>query len=108
MCRKITGATTSLNLSIPSTTFTLTSGKLKFLRTTHSDDGFEFKLAFCENCGTPIYVELEGTMSGVYVVQAGSLDDTSPLEAVPAEELNIKHRMKWISAIDGAVQKEGY
>jgi len=47
-------------------------------------------------------------MSGVYVVQAGSLDDTSPLEAVPAEELNIKHRMKWISTIDGAVQKEGY
>ena len=68
MCRKITSTTTSLNLSILSIIFTLTSSKLKFLRTIYSNNRFEFKLAFCENCSTLIYIKLEEIISSVYVV----------------------------------------
>jgi hypothetical protein len=109
MCRKITGAATSVNLDIPAENFRLTSGTLKRVRTTHVDDGFDFSIAFCGDCGSPIIAEPHiEDMQGVVIIQVGSLDDTETLESKPVVELNTKHRLPWITAIHGAKQKAGY
>jgi hypothetical protein len=109
MCRKITGASTSVNLDIPAANFRLTSGKLKRVRVTHKDEGFEFSVAFCENCGSPIVAEphIEG-FRDVVIIQVGTLDDPETLESKPSFELNTKHRLGWIAAVEGAEQKTGY
>ncbi|KIW62886.1 hypothetical protein PV04_09778 [Phialophora macrospora] len=110
MCRKITSAYTSANLDVPASDFHLTSGELKRIRTTHADDGFEFSILFCPDCGSAIYAEphIEG-WNDVVIIQAGTLDDpVEILEARPAVELNTKCRMPWIAKVEGAQQKEGY
>lgn len=110
-CRKITGGTTSLNLTVPSKAFQLTSGSgaLKTVKTKHMDEGFEFSLSFCPECGSPIYaVPHFEPQPDIVVVQAGTLDDVSSLEKTPATELNVKHRLPWVAQIDGAAQKEKY
>lgn len=109
MCRKITGASTSVNLDIPAKNFRLISGNLKRVRTTHKDEGFEFSLAFCGACGSPIIAEphIEG-YSDIVIIQVGSLDDPETLESKPVLELNTKHRLPWIPAVDGAEQKIAY
>jgi hypothetical protein len=109
MCRKITGASTSVNIDIPAANFRLTSGKLKRIRTTHKDEGFDFSIAFCQNCGSPIIAEphIEG-YEDVVIVQVGTLDDPEILESKPALELNTKRRLTWIVAVEGAEQKAVY
>ncbi|KIW90065.1 uncharacterized protein Z519_09496 [Cladophialophora bantiana CBS 173.52] len=108
-CRKISGSTTSLNLTVPTEAFTLTSGSLKTVKTKHMDEGFEFSLSFCPACGSPIYAvphfmpELD-----IVVVQAGTLDEVAPLLKTPATELNVAHRLPWQTRIGAAAQKEKY
>lgn len=110
-CRKISGATGSVNLAIPIASFALTKGELKKVRTTHIDEGFEFSIAFCGDCGSPIYGQphpKEGPQSPIVVIQVGTLDDSGPLEAIPVQEINIKHRLPWVGKIDTALQKRTY
>jgi len=107
MCRKITGSTTSVNLAISPSKFHLVSGELKKTTRSHADEGFDFSILFCPDCGSPIYAEAHNT-PGLYFIQAGTLDDTEALEAVPKRELNMKHRMEWISPVKGAAQKRTY
>jgi hypothetical protein len=42
------------------------------------------------------------------VIQAGTLDDTETLEGTPSIELNVKHRLSWVRAVDDAEQRETY
>jgi hypothetical protein len=71
-CRKITGGTTSVNLTVPSTSFILDSGILKTITTKHLDEGFDFSLWFCEDCGSPIYaVPLPQARPEVKIIQVG-------------------------------------
>ncbi|KIW75849.1 hypothetical protein Z517_10594 [Fonsecaea pedrosoi CBS 271.37] len=108
-CRKITGAVASLNLNVPAKAFTLTSGKLKTVKTKHVDEGFEFSLSFCPECGSPIYAIPHGLgAQDVLVIQVGTLDDASVLEKVPAVEMNVKHRLQWVKEVEGAEQREKY
>ncbi|OAP57078.1 hypothetical protein AYL99_09191 [Fonsecaea erecta] len=108
-CRKITGAFTSLNLTVPSKAFALTNGSLKTVKTTHADEGFEFALAFCPDCGSPIYaVPYWAGPQDILVIQVGTLDDADVLEKVPAVEMNVKHRLGWVKDVEGAEQKEKY
>src|ERR1700761_9128087 len=108
MCRKITSAYTSANVDIPASNFHLKSGELKRIRTTHKDDGFEFSILFCPDCGSSIYAEphIEGWKDAI-IIQAGTFDDVT-VEQRPAVELNTKHRMPWITEVEGAEQKDGY
>ncbi|KAH8805194.1 Mss4-like protein [Xylogone sp. PMI_703] len=105
-CRKITGASTSINLTVPSSAFTLTSGSLKEITTKHVDAGFDFTLAFCGACGSPIYAAPVG--STAVIIQAGSLDDTGPLERIPTRELNINYRLPWVGKVEEAQQMRTY
>lgn len=112
-CRKITGGTTSLNVPVQPSAFTLRKGNLKNTTNTHVDEGFQFTVAFCCECGSPIYAEAcsdpnAAPGSNPLVIQAGTLDDVGPLEAPPAEELNVKHRLKWVGLVAGAKQKQAY
>ncbi|KIV82926.1 hypothetical protein PV11_04991 [Exophiala sideris] len=106
-CRKITGATTSLNLTVSATAFVLKSGNLKTVTTKHIDEGFEYSLSFCEDCGSPIYA-VPQSVPDKRVMQVGTLDDIELLEQKPTAELNVKHRLGWVGQIDGAEQKEKY
>ncbi|KAK7570741.1 hypothetical protein V3481_019282 [Fusarium oxysporum f. sp. vasinfectum] len=108
-CRKIAGATTSLNLPVQASAFKLQKGKLKNTTNTHVDEGFQFTVAFCRDCGSPIYAEAfigpnAAAESNTPIIQAGTLDDAGPLEAPPAEELNIKYRLTWVGVVAGANQ----
>ncbi|KAH6988664.1 Mss4-like protein [Ilyonectria destructans] len=99
-CRKISGGTMSLNLTVQPSSFKLRKG-------------FQFALAFCGDCGSPIYAEPHVNLdakpgSRPYIIQAGTLDDARPLEAPPFEEVNIKHRLGWVGAVVGAEQKNDY
>lgn len=110
MCRKITSAYTSANINIPSADFHLLSGRLKPIRTTHVDDGFEFSILFCPDCGSAIYAEAHiPALEGRVIVQAGTLDEPGEvLLGMPGKELNVKHRLGWMGKVDGAEQREGY
>jgi hypothetical protein len=93
--------------------FTLKKGELKKVRTRHFDEGFEFSTAFCADCGSPIYgqphpKEAGAPQPGIVVIQVGTLDDVGPLETTPVQEINIKHRLPWLTQIDSAVQKRTY
>lgn len=112
-CRKITGGTTSLNLPVQASAFTLQKGNLKNTTNTHVDEGFQFTVAFCSECGSPIYAEAfldpnAAPGSNPLIIQAGTLDDVGPLEAPPTEELNVKHRLNWVGVVAGAKQRQGY
>lgn len=110
VCRKITSATTSLNLAVPQSSFRLTNGTLKTFSTTHFDEGFAVTFAFCSDCSSTIHAEahLGETSEKQYIIQVGTLDDTGPLEATPTVELNIKHRPAWLGPIAGAEQRRSY
>ena len=108
-CRKITGSTTSLNLTVPSTAFALSSGTLKTIKMKHIDEGFEASILFCGDCGTPIYaVPHWEPQPDIKVIQVGTLDDVAFLEKTPTIELNITHRLKWALPITGAEQRKKY
>ena len=49
-----------------------------------------------------------GREEDIVVIQAGTLDDISTLEGTPSVELNVKHRLSWVSAVKGAKQRESY
>lgn len=106
-CRKITGGTTSLNLTVPATAFILKSGSLKTVTTRHIDEGFEYSLSFCEECGIPIYA-VPQFLPDKRVIQVGTLDDVGLLEQKPATEINVKHRLGWVGEVDGAEQRQKY
>jgi hypothetical protein len=111
-CRKISGATYSVNLTVPVSDFSLTRGELKKYRTKHPEAGFEYSLSFCPECSTPVYAEVhpsEGAPAvGTVVLQVGTLDDPTLLEHTPAEEMNINHRVQWSAPIPSAKQKRTY
>jgi hypothetical protein len=110
-CRKITGATTSLNLIVPASTFHLTppSGELKIIKVPHIDEPFDFSLAFCPECGSPIYAvpHWEG-LGDIVVIQVGTLDDEGWVEKTPGQESNVWKRVGWFKGVEGAEVKERY
>ncbi|KEF51208.1 uncharacterized protein A1O9_12711 [Exophiala aquamarina CBS 119918] len=111
-CRKISGGTASLNLTVPDKNFVLKTGELKKVRTTHVDEGFDFSIAFCPDCGSPIYGQPHPNPGdpelGIVVIQVGTLDNMGPLKATPTVEINVKHRLPWVGKVESAHQKRTY
>jgi hypothetical protein len=107
VCRKYTSSTSSLNLVVSTPSFKLNSGTLETFSTTHCDEGFELGYTFCGKCATVIYVTA-AIAPDSFVIQVGSLDDTGPLEATPAVELNTKHRPVWLKPLEGVEQRRTY
>jgi hypothetical protein len=95
-------------LTVPTNAFELQSGNLKTVRTTHIDEGFEFSLAFCDDCGSPIYAVPHWDGFDNVVIQVGTLDDPTVLEMPPKTELNTKCRLGWVDRLEGADQRQAY
>ncbi len=81
-------------MTVPSSTFSLNSGELKIARTKHVDEEFEASLAFCPDCGSPIYAipHWDGWGDDL-VIQVGCLDEEEVLKLEPKTELNVKCRL---------------
>ncbi|KIV86885.1 hypothetical protein PV11_02467 [Exophiala sideris] len=94
-------------MTVPATAFILNSGTLKTVKTQHMDEGFDFALSFCEDCGSPIYAEAQ-FLPDKRIIQVGTLDDEEYLQQIPAAELNVNHRLHWIKPVDNAGQREKY
>ncbi len=61
-----------MSLEVPRAGFRLTQGEPKFWHHT-ADSGRRLKCAFCQNCGSRLWHELEGP-SETITIKAGSLD----------------------------------
>ena len=80
---------------------------MKTVELKHKDEGFDFALSFCEDCGSPIYAEAQ-FLPDMRIIQVGTLDDEEYLQQAPSREINVKHRLHWIKPVDDGGQREKY
>lgn len=94
---------------IPETNFHITTTPPKEYTTTH-ESGMKLTVHFCENCGGTIYKKADRKeFQGFIILLAGTLDNLDERKtAKPQQELYIKHRAAWLSALDNTVQKEEF
>lgn len=60
---------------------------------------------FCGNCGTKIYKEGDAEdFKGIFIVQAGTLDEGGLEKVKVGAELWVKERVGWLGEQGGAVQ----
>ena len=82
----------------------VTEGSTKSYTQTH-ESGEKLTVNFCDDCGCAIYKTHE-SFPGNAIVLAGTLDEPEALEqAKPEAELFTKHRVQWLSSLEGAKQK---
>ena len=74
-CQKQSGSAFGMSLVVPTETFKLTAGQLKYFEN-QTDSGRTKTCAFCPDCGVRIYNQTSTLNS----IKAGTLDDTSWLE----------------------------
>lgn len=77
-CRKISGAGSSHNVAIPTSTLTITRGEPKVYADT-ADSGNRLNRFFCGDCGSSLFSRRE-KMPEMTVLKAGTLDDASSLK----------------------------
>lgn len=103
-CRKLSGGTNSVNLLLPEDKIRISAGSAKQYTQIH-ENGLKLTINFCDNCGCVIYKTHE-SFPGSVVALAGTLDEPDGLEqAKPDMELWTKHRVSWLSSLQGAEQK---
>ncbi|KAF9890032.1 hypothetical protein FE257_006712 [Aspergillus nanangensis] len=103
-CRKSSGSTHALSLLVPSAIFRVTGDPASFSYKAAS--GSTVTRYFCRGCGINLYSDGEGA-PGIKFVRGGAVDDSSLMERCrPDMELFIERRAGWLSAIEGAEQKE--
>ena len=114
VCKRLSGSLFALHYPIPPTNFILTSGQPKTHKFTHPA-GMNIEAAFCGDCGTWLYKQVEGgPFEGFYLVQAGTTDLEPGLEAkgywtgAPAVELWVTERAPWLAPIEGTEQRPGF
>lgn len=93
-----------MNLVIPEDKLHVTAGSTKSYTETHENGG-KLTVNFCDNCGCSIY-KMHDSFPGNAIILAGTLDEPDGLEqAKPDAELYTKHRVPWLSSLEGAKQK---
>ncbi|CAI6313666.1 unnamed protein product [Periconia digitata] len=104
-CRKISGSTYSTNGVYPSSGFKVTKGEAK-THSTKGDSGNTITSYFCPDCGSTMWRD-GGAFPGMVIVKLGTLDDPKALENLkPVRELYASGRVSWVSALEGAEQKD--
>jgi hypothetical protein len=84
-------------------------GKLKIKEIKHVDEGFIFTVAFCADCGSPIYAAAPFPgLDDPCLIQAGTLDNEALLESTLLFEVNVWKRLGWVGRVKGAEQREKY
>ena len=94
-CQRQSGSAFGMSLIVPSGSFRLLSGDLKFF-TVVCDSGRTKTCAFCRDCGTRVYHSSNNTIS----VKPGTLDDTSSLR--PTHHYWTKRKQPWVVISDDA------
>ena len=72
-CQKQSASAFGMSLEVPRAGFRVTHGAPKYW-TRATDSGRRLKCAFCPNCGSRLWHELEGA-SDTITIKAGSLDE---------------------------------
>jgi hypothetical protein len=68
----------------------------------------KLEITFCGECGCTIYKTHE-SFPGKIIILAGTRDDPEGLEeSRPEQELFVKHRVSWLSSLNGANQKQEF
>lgn len=93
-CQTHSGSAFRANISAPAASFRLTKGMPRtFVKTTAS--GNKRNLAFCENCGSPLYAcAVENPQA--YSLRTGVLQQREALES-PQREIWTKRRRAWVA-----------
>jgi len=112
-CKRLSGSLFALHYPIPPTNFAITSGQPKTHKFVHPA-GPPVEAAFCGNCGTWLYKQVEANpFEGFYLVQAGTTDLEPGSEAngywtaAPEVELWVTERAPWLAPVEGAEQRPG-
>ena len=98
---------------VPASNFTFLSGaeNLGSYTVTH-ESGLEFTYKFCQKCATKIYKMNDEAFKGIFVVQAGTLDDgTGGIglgDMKPAAEMYVKYRVGWLEGMKGLEQAQEF
>ncbi len=91
-CQKSSGSAFSINICIPAEAFNISGDTLKRY-TSIGGSGKSLHRYFCHTCGAPIYSKPDA-LSGLIIVKAGTLDDTS--EFSPVANIWCDSKMEWL------------
>ncbi|KAH8686531.1 Mss4-like protein [Ilyonectria robusta] len=107
-CRKISGATNTLNFVIPEDKFTLTKGQPKSYAAEH-EYGMTLTVFFCPDCGCTLWKEATAAQfKGVKLIQAGTLTDAKKLDGKVDAEFYVPERASWLVPIEAAAQSKDF
>ncbi|KAL1888582.1 hypothetical protein Sste5346_009451 [Sporothrix stenoceras] len=101
-CQKWGGAGYSSNLAISTDALNITAGT-PITYTRKGLSGKDHVLAFCGTCGTSLYSQPD-SLGSVTLIKTGTLDDAAVRDLQVANELFVKDRLNFDSAVNGAVQ----
>ncbi|KAJ5646463.1 hypothetical protein N7490_002835 [Penicillium lividum] len=108
-CRKLTGGAYSYSLIVKTTELAISGDPKEVPKT--ADSGNFVKNYFCPDCGTPLFghrINADGSRAEITVVRAGIFDDIRLLDqSKPGVELYSESRLKWLCAVEGAIQVSG-
>ena len=97
-CRKQSGSAFSVTWIIPKDSFRLTQGALKVI-TSEAQSGRAKRGAFCPDCGSRIYNEID-LRPGLLSIKPGTLDDASGL--APTRHVWVQSKLPWVDIPEGA------
>ncbi|KAF2455535.1 Mss4-like protein [Lineolata rhizophorae] len=102
-CRRVTSSAFSINLVVSKETIKIEgSGKTY---TFQQKLGPKFQITFCQNCGGTITKEgVDGNMKGVFMIEAGTLDEDFNQTSTPNVEIFIGNRPNWLHPFEGSAQ----
>lgn len=90
-CQQATGGSHLSAVGVKAADFKLEHGEPKWF-TSPADKGHEMRRAFCDDCGSPVFL-VNGAAENFMVLYAGSLDDPSGYE--PAIDIYVKSAQPW-------------
>ncbi|KAI4854571.1 hypothetical protein E4T44_00068 [Aureobasidium sp. EXF-8845] len=102
-CQKISGSAFSVNNVVPEEGFTVSGSPKSYTKT--ADSGKKITSYFCGDCGSTLYRDGEN-FPGMKIVKAGVLGGKTLESSKPNVELFAPERPGWISALEGAEQKD--
>lgn len=108
-CKKSSGSAFAHNASLPSTSFTLTSGSssLKSYTDNTTSSGKPLRRFFCAECGCPVRIEADCSPGRVFVM-VGCLDGEEGREGlVPEKEHWSQNRVGWFAGLGTLVGGSG-
>src|SRR3954447_14288656 len=92
-CQRQSGSAFSIVVGVPRAAFHTEGDSLKSVTTVGEDHGGKNERTFCGTCGSPLYTTNEN-WAEVYIVKAGTLDDTSWLQ--PQLEIWGESAQAWV------------